>query len=171
MSPAHNLLFLPAATVVPLSYCFCFEKHSHMCLSPDNKFIADFQSIICTERTISADKTPQLITAAAECVPTQLRCMKTKQFCHCHLHLIVRNAVLVRPAGCVDTWFVVWLECCVYACLTVPSKTAWLIGWLVDLLKDCEVNWLVAWMVSWLVYWFFMWLTSWPFSWLVDQLV
>lgn len=65
MSPAHNLLFLPAATVVPLSYCFCFEKHSHMCLSPDNKFIADFQSIICTERTISADKTPQLITAAA----------------------------------------------------------------------------------------------------------
>lgn len=107
MSPAHNLLFLPAATVVPLSYCFCFEKHSHMCLSPDNKFIADFQSIICTERTISADKTPQLITAAAECVPTQLRCMKTKQFCHCHLHLIVRNAVLVRPAGCVDTWFVV----------------------------------------------------------------
>ena len=133
-----------------------------VCVSLHSKFVTDFQSIICTRKTISADKSLQLITAAPENGLTWLRCIKkNKQVCHCRLQLMIRNGILVRLLVHLIVWivlFVGWFTVRMAGCVT-----SWVVRLLFYLLVDWQVNWLgilIGSLFEWMVY-SLVWLTGW----------
>lgn len=87
-----------------------------VCLSATRKFVSDFLSIICTERTISVDKTPAVNHCRVRTWLVGIRIYEeNKPCCLCHLPLIISNEMVgwlvLRMVYEVGVLVSVWIGC------------------------------------------------------------